>query len=167
MSLSFHAPLLRSVADRLRLPTVVTSARAAGAIGVWRVTVHYFDGRWPDTVATLTRRTGSVTTLEVRSERIDDRPVIQSLSDTRWDTFNRAVTSLRFDTLPDQPNLSVYDTTDLWLIERAAGTFVHSVIVAPDLADAAWKASGRDTWSRLVSTLRNGLPEAVTPQERS
>lgn len=165
MSLTFHAPLLRSVAGRLHLPTVITLARAAGVIGVWRITVHYYDGRHPDSVATLIRRMGSMTTLERRSERPDDRPVVRTLSDARWETFNRALVSLRFDSLTDQPDLPVYDTTDLWLVERAAGIFVHSVIVAPDLADTVWRTTGRESWARLVSAVRNGLPEAVTPQE--
>ncbi|MGQ9909489.1 MAG: hypothetical protein ACUVS2_11705 [Candidatus Flexifilum sp.] len=165
MSLTFHAPLLRAVAERLHLPTVLTIARAAGVIGVWRVTVHYCDGRHPDSVTTLIRRTGGGTTLERRSQRLDDRPIVRPMSDARWETFTRALTGLRFDSLADQPDLPVYDTTDLWLIERAAGIFVHSVIVAPDRADAVWQQTGRESWARLVSAVRNGLPEAVTPQE--
>lgn len=161
MSLSFHAPLLRGVAERLRLPTVMTVARGVGVTGVWRVTVHYFDGRAPDTVATLTRRTGAGTGLEVWTERPGDPSVTWTLSDERWATFTTAALSLRFDHLADQPNLPVYDSTDLWLIERAAGTFVHSVIVAPALADAAWKTPDQAAWTRLVSAIRNGLPEAI------
>jgi len=49
--------------------------------------------------------------------------------------------------------LPAYNLTDLWLIERAAGTFAHSVILAPELA--------RDEYSKLVNAVKNGLPEAL------
>jgi len=161
VSLSFHAPLLRGVAERLRLPSVMTLARGVGVTGVWRITVHYFDSRAPDTVATLMRRSGVGTGLEVWTERPDIPPITLTLSAERWATFTTAALSLRFDQLADQPNLPIYDTTDLWLIERAAGTFVHSVIVAPALADAAWQTPDQAGWTRLASVVRNGLPEAV------
>ncbi len=61
--------------------------------------------------------------------------------------------SVSFDHLPDQPDLPGYDATDLWLVERAAGTFAHSVIVAPDLA--------RDQYARLVNAVKHGLPAVL------
>jgi hypothetical protein len=39
------------------------------------------------------------------------------------------------------------------LVERAAGTFIHSVVVAPDTAV--------DHHARLVNAVKNGLPEAL------
>lgn len=57
-----------------------------------------------------------------------------------------------FDRLSDQPELPLHGL-DLWLLERAAGTFVHSVIVAPQTATGQHAA--------LVAAVREYLPEAL------
>ena len=81
------------------------------------------------------------------------KPITHPIEDARYQEFVKAVMGLHFDKLPDQPDLPAYNSTDLWLIERAAGTFSHSVILAPELA--------RDEFSKLVNAVRNGLPEAL------
>lgn len=153
MAIPFHLALLRSVLERLdveRLGYVVSMPAVQGAI---RVTVHYYDGRACDSAATFIRRTGDTAALEMVYEKPLGVPLVRSLPAERYDVLARALAGLRFDHLPDQPDLPTYDSTDLWLIERAAGTFLHGVIVAPELAQG--------DYARLANAIRNGLPEAL------
>lgn len=151
-TLTFHAPLLRAIADRMALPPIAESARAAGIIGVYRFSVHYFDGRAHDSVATL-RHVSTGAWIEVHYDHQPQKPVITPIPLDRYQLLVKAFVRLQFDKMSDQDNLSSYDSTDLWLVERAAGTFVHSVILAPALATGVHNG--------LANAVRHALPEAL------
>lgn len=152
--LGFQAPLLRSVAEQLRLPSVSELARQPGAQEIYRITVHYFDGRACSSVNTLRRTLAGGYVLESAYQRaLASKPLTHPIDRERYSDFVRALKSLNFDHMGDQPNLPGYDSTDLWLVERGAGTFTHSVILAPELA--------RETYARLVNAVKHGLPEAL------
>ena len=152
--LGFQAPLLRSVADQLGLPPVSEVARTPGVREVYRFTVHYYDGRACNSVATLTvSPTGGIRLENVYQRALLSKPLTHLIEDTRYAEFVRAVMGLHFDKLPDQPNLPAYNSTDLWMIERAAGTFLHGVILAPEFAN--------DVYSMLANAVRHGLPEVL------
>lgn len=152
--LGFQAPLLRAIADQLGLKAIGEIAKLPGVTGVYRITVQYFDGRAFNSVATVrASQTGEIV-LEVVYQRLQAlKPIAHRIDDARYEIFVQAVKSLRFDHMRDQPDLPDYNSTDLWLVERAAGTFYHSVILAPDLA--------LDDYGRLVNAVRNGLSEAL------
>lgn len=152
--LGFQAPLLRAIADSLALAPVTTIARQAGVQEVCRITVQYYDGRACNSAATLrsTRVEGAV--LEIAYQRaLKRRPLVHTIDAERYAEFVKALKGIDFDHLGDQPDLPAYNSTDLWLVERAAGTFSHSVILAPELA--------RDAYNRLANAVRHGLPEAL------
>lgn len=152
--LGFQAPMLRAIADALRLPSVLEIAREPRVSEVYRITVQYFDGRYCNSVATLLAVHGAEPVLEVVYQRaLARKPLTHPIDGARYAEFVQAVKGLRFDHMPDQADLPTYNSTDLWLVERAAGTFAHSVILAPEMA--------RDTHSRLANAVRNGLPHAL------
>jgi hypothetical protein len=152
--LGFQAPLLRAIADQLGLPPVLEIARRPGVTEVYRITVQYFDGRACNSVATLMGAHGAEIMLEIAYQRaLARKPLTHRIEAERYAEFVKAVKGLRFDKMPDQAALPTYNSTDLWLIERAAGTFAHSVILAPELA--------RDEYSRLANAVKNGLPQAL------
>ena len=152
--LGFHAPLLRAIADQLGLKPIIELARMPGVQGVYRITVNYFDGRVCNSVATLcSTQTGGIVQETVYQRALSRKPIAHQIDEMRYEEFIQAVKSLSFDRMLDQPNLPAYNSTDLWLFERAAGTFSHSVILAPELA--------QDQHARLVNAVRNGLPEAL------
>ena len=150
-----HAPSLRAIADAMQLESVSLLVRRPGVQDVYRITVHYYDRRACDSVATLSKSiTGGVTLDVVHRRALDHKPLTYRVDDARLRAFVAMIQRVRFDKLTDQPNLPVYDSTDLWLIERAAGTFRKSVIVAPANADA-------DPYKMLVEAVRNYMPEAL------
>ena len=84
---------------------------------------------------------------------LNRKPLSHRIEEQRYTEFITAVKGINFDHLPDQPDLPAYNSTDLWLVERAAGTYSHSVILAPELA--------RDAHNRLANAIKHGLPEAL------
>ncbi len=152
--LGFQSPLLRGIAEQLQLPTVRELGRQPGAHEVYRITVHYYDGRACNSVATLHRTLTGGFVLETAYQRaLASKPLVHPIEAGRYAEFVKAIKSLSFDHMGDQPTLPDYNSTDLWMVERAAGTFTHSVILAPDLA--------RESYARLVNAVKNGLPEAL------
>ena len=147
-----HAALLRSVAERLDQPPVRLLARPPGVRAVYRVTVHYDDRRALDAVTTV-RRDSAGAAFTVRYEGLSHlRPAAQRLALGRLTALAQAWQRAGFDRLYDQPGVTLRGL-DLWLLERAAGTFVHSVIVAPQAAAGGWAA--------LAEAVRLHLPEAL------
>jgi hypothetical protein len=150
-----QSPALRAFAERVSAPTVNMLARQPGMAAVFRVTVHYHDRRAQDSIATLKKGVGSSITLEIVYDRaLNQKPLFYTLTVENYEIFIRAVLRLGFDRLTDQPHIPPHDVTDVWLVERAAGTFAHSLLVAPDLAQEGAHA-------RLINAIRNGMPEML------
>ena len=147
----YHLPMLLRIAERIGLPTTAQMARRPGVQVVYRVTAHYHDGRACDSVATLLKSVADGITLEVHFQNaLEGKPLTPEIPPSRYDDFVQALQNIGFDHMTDQPNLP---NADLWLVERAVGTFTHSVVVAPD--------SATDHYARLVNSVKNGLPEAL------
>jgi hypothetical protein len=149
---SFHAPTLLAIAARCGLPTVAALARRPGMRGVYRVTVSYYDRRAKDSVTTLTQP-GLTPHLELVFDGAIGKPLQHTFAPERLRAFADALFSVGFDTLKDAPNLPAPGKGDVWLIERAAGSFAHGILLAPDGATGPY--------ARLVNAVRHGLPEAL------
>jgi hypothetical protein len=150
--LGYQLPLLRGIAERIGLPTVAQIALRPGVQAVYRITVHYHDGRACDSTATLLRTTATGIAFEVHFQNaLEGKPLTPEIAPKRYEEFVTALQNIGFDRMGDQPDLP--GASDLWLVERGAGTFVHSVVVAPELA--------KDAHTRLVNAVKNGLPEAL------
>lgn len=130
-----HAFTLRAIAARCALEPVRQIAREPGTRSVYRLTVAYHDRRFLDSVATL-RHHGpeSVELALVYEEGFQQKPLRHIIPTTRFSQWEQGLKQLRFDHLRDQPKLPLYGA-DMWLLERAAGAFVTSVIFAPALAE--------------------------------
>jgi len=154
--LGFQAPLLRAIAAQLHLPPIAEIARLPGTREVYRITVQYFDGRACNSVATLRESLGNNIALEVVYQRaLLSKPLRHTIDDAHYTAFVKALKGISFDRLSDQPDLPAYNSTDLWLIERAAGSiFYHCVIIAPELAKY-------DAYGKMRNAVKNGLPEAL------
>lgn len=147
------AGLLRNVAVRTGLPTVKHIAAQPITKAVYRITVQYDRMRAADVVATLRcSTTGDVVLEVVYAGHFDNRPIIRQMSQNDYEAFANRLTTLKFDKMSDQPDIPLFGV-DLWLVERAAGAFIKSVILAPHTA--------RGDYAQIVQTVRQYLPECV------
>jgi hypothetical protein len=148
-----HAYSLREIADAMGLKPVRQLARLPGVKAVYRVTVRYPDSQARSSVATLRRSLTDGTVLEVVYQRLfDHKPLVHAIAPARYEAFALALQKIGFDRLRDQPDVPFYGAT-LWLVERAAGSFVKSVIIAPQTATQAYAV--------VVDALQKYLPEAL------
>jgi hypothetical protein len=151
--MDYQAYLLRVIADELGLKPAEEIARQPGMRAVYRLTIRYHDSRSYDSVATVSRYVTNSPQLEITYRGLfDHKPLVLAIEQARFDAFTGALLKLRFDHLPDQPNIPTYGV-DLWMIERAAGGFSRSVILAPKLAQGVY--------NDLIAAVRKHLPEAV------
>lgn len=149
----FLASMLRSIAEQMGVMPTEQAAMRPGVRGVYRLTIRYHDRRSRDSVATVTRRGGEGAELAVTYYNLfNHKPLIFPVTPPDYAAFSGGLTQLRFDRLEDQSGIPFYGV-DLWMFERAAGSFYHSVIVAPELTDGNY-------W-RLVRLAYTYLPEAV------
>lgn len=150
---------LRLIALRLAVPDLAVVARQPDVIETFRLTVQYHDGRNPDQLATLTRRRGQEAgKLAVVYRRPDDKPLALefTIEAERLNQFSAALRRVSFDRLDDMPDIPWFGA-DLWLIERAAGSFHHDVILSPDRAagvHAEIAASARQTLREAVRAIQ-------------
>jgi len=147
--------LLRAILDTTQQRPLTQIARMPGVNEVYRLTQHTYDRRSRDSVATLfLTRIGARVEI-VYSATFGGKPLVYALSPERAQHFVSALRQAGFDQLADQDDLPDYDSTDSWLLERAAGAYTHSVILAPDLA------IGRH--EQVVEAVLLYLPEALRP----
>lgn len=150
-----YAAALRRIAERMALPAVPALALQPGVTAIYRVTVYYVDQRAYHTVATVEQSPVKGAVLELRYEgAFGSKALRYTLIPTRYEAFVTDIRSVGFDRLPDAPQLTSKEgVIDVWMIERAAGSFYHSVILAPALA--------LGVYATLVAATRAHLPEAV------
>jgi hypothetical protein len=148
-----HAFTLRAIAERCGLPPLRQIAREPKTRAVYRLTVAYHDRRFLDSAATLIHDgPESVSLSLVYESGFGQKPLRHELPKARFMAWEQGLKQHRFDSLRDQPGLPLYGV-DLWLLERAAGTFITSVIFAPALADGPHAA--------VCAFVQTHLPEAL------
>ncbi len=153
MPVEIQASLLRAVADQCGLPSLRQVAQQPGVRAVYRLTIRYHDRRASDSIATLKRIGSDGALLEIVYRGLfNHKPLLFQIEQIRYDAWVAALHQLHFDTLPDQPDIPSHGL-DLWLLERAAGSFVKNVVLAPALATG--------TYAALIQTLHARLPESL------
>lgn len=155
MELKRRTAPLRLVAFRLNVPELEKIAREPGIVEAFRLTIQYHDGRHPDQIATLSKlQSGQAARLDVRYRRANDQvlTLTHAVDVDRFQALLMALRKLDFDKLDDASDIPWYGA-DIWLVERAAGTFHHDIMFAPDNA--------RGVYSEIVRLVRERLHEAV------
>ena len=149
-----YAAILRGIARQLGCLPVVEEVNRPGVRAVYRVTVHYPDGRARDAVTTVLRMGGGDVALAqtVYRDWFQQKPLRRRMSLADYDVLTQAFQPSQFDRLPDQPNIPLYGV-DLCLVERGAGSFVKGVIISPQRAE-------QPPYSTLLDLVRAYLPEA-------
>jgi len=156
MSLSRYTDVLHIIAERLGLQMLRQVASRPGVNEALRVTIHYPDGSLPDSVATLERGVGAACRLSVMYDRYDDRgEPYQYEFKIPLERYHKLLTALRlsrFESLDDAfdaPPAGV----DAWLVERAAGSYFHDVVLSPT------NATGHHR--EVALALKTHLPESM------
>jgi hypothetical protein len=152
---SRRADPIRLIALRLRQDELRSVAQKPGINEAFRVTIQYGSPDHPNQTATFTRGHGDNGKLKV----IYDKPGKEVYFDfaiplERYQAFMIALRRVKFDTMDDQPDVP-YFNVDLWLVERASGSFYHDVVLSPE--------SARGFYRELVLAIREHLKEAVRP----
>lgn len=148
-----RADPIRLIALRLRQDELRNVTQQPGVNEAFRITIQYHDARHPNQVATLTRGHGGSAGLRV----VYDKPnksvhFDYSVSFDRYRALLTALRQIKFDTLDDQPDVP-YVGVDLWLVERASGSFYHDVVLDP--------VSARGPYRALLVAIQAQLKEAV------
>lgn len=141
------------LAGSLGLPDLAQAAREPGVMSVLEISAYYAERRVRHSVARIFEYQLGEIELQVAYEgvRLQAAPRI-SVDSARMDKVNAVLLALKFGTLGHQPNLS-YDERSLWLIRQAAGSHIHSVMVAPDRPELPY--------ATLVNAIDDWLPEAI------
>lgn len=148
-----RADPIRLVAARLMQAEPRDLVQQPGINEVLRVTIAYHDGRHPNQVSTLMRgHGGDCTLLAVYDKPGKDIRFTHTISAERYALLLTTLRRLKFDTLDDQPDVPFFGV-DLWLLERASGSFYHDVVLSPE--------SARGFYREIVLALRTHLPEAL------
>lgn len=148
-----QADVLRLVAVRLGLPDLQEVVRQPGINEAYRITIQYGDARHPAQVSTATHTQDGSAWLEVVYKRTYHQPSFEyPLTADQYLAFDLALRKLGFDRLDDQPDLP-YIGVDMWLIERAAGSYRHAVVFSPE--------SPPGVYGWIMDMVKERLPQAV------
>jgi hypothetical protein len=130
---------LRFIATRLQVADLPIVVRQPGAGEALRITIQYHDARHPDQIGTLIKTLTGGATLTVIYRRAETTPLtmMYEFEAARYQALGAGLRRLSFDKLDDAPDTPWFGA-DLWLVERAAGTFHHDVIIAPATAVGAY-----------------------------
>jgi hypothetical protein len=156
LTIKRHVDPLRLIAERLELSTLTAVARQPGAADCYRLTLQYHDGTHPDQVATLIFWQTGLIGCQVVYRTKTTKPLIltPTLPIPRLKAFATTLRGLKFDALEDMPNTPPLGV-DLWLLERASGTFFHDVLLAPTLA------ASESVYAQIIRALESGWKESL------
>ncbi len=148
-----RADPIRLIALRLRQDELRNLTQKPGINETFRITIQYHDARHPNQVATLARGHGSTCTLTVVYDKPGKEVYFTYPVDVeRYKALLAALRRVKFDSMDDQPDVPFFGV-DLWLVERASGSFYHDVVLAPE--------SARGFYRELMLALREHLKESV------
>ncbi|PJF41867.1 MAG: hypothetical protein CUN55_11130 [Phototrophicales bacterium] len=157
MEFSRQADVLRTIASRLGLPDFRTLTQNPTIHEAVRLTIYYHLGNAPDSVSTLLHGHHQETCqLHICFDRPQKRAELHlNIKTERYNQLLLAMQKANFDKLDDDPTLPFYGA-DLWLIERAAGSFHHDVVLAPESATGNYRELVRAFQTYLPETTRVG-----------
>lgn len=141
------------LAGQLGLPDLGRAAGEAGVMSVLQVSAYYAERRVRHSVARVSEyQTGEIE-LQVVFQGVSlAEPLRLTVGRESMEKLDDVLLRVKFDKLGDQPALS-YGERSLWLIQRAAGTHVHGIMVAPDRPEAPY--------TTIVNAIDAYLPEAI------
>ncbi len=152
--MEYLASLLTNIVDQMKLTSLTKLALQPGVRAVYRLTIRYHDRRAIDSVATVVRTSANGAALEVVFRgRFEQKPLRFPVSQADYEGLTFGFQNMNFDKIGDQPQLKSYGQ-DLWLWERAAGTFHKGVLLSPSDAEGVYWQLVRLAWTHLPEAVR-------------
>ncbi len=151
--MAFDGSDVYQLAGSLGLPELEQVARAAGVMNVLQVTAYYTERRVRHSLARVIEYQTGETELRVAYEGVNvGKPMVLPVERDTMEALNAVLLAVNFGRLSYQAGLSHADQC-LWLIQRAAGTHVHGIMLAPERPEPPW--------STIVNAIDAYLPEAI------
>lgn len=144
---------LRAIITRLGVTPLSRLVTEPGVMGIYRLTRYHTTVYLRHMVATLVHQRPE----HVRLERVyeglfEHRPMTDTIPLQRYQALVKALQGAQLDRLSDQPGKGL-DAGGLWLLERASGTFHHSLILLP--------AHAEKPYTLISNAIADYLPEAL------
>ncbi len=141
------------LASQFGLPDLQRAASEAGVMSVLQVSAYYAARRVRHSVARLSEHQTGEIAMQVVFQGVSlAEPLRLRVDRERMEGLEQALLRARFEQLSDQAGLS-YAERSLWLIQRAAGSHVRGIMVAPDRPEAPY--------TTIVNAIDAYLPEAI------
>ncbi len=141
------------LASQLGLPDLRQAASEAGVMSILQVSAYYAERRVRHSVARVIEYQTGELELRVVFQGVSlAEPLRLSVARERMEALDEALLRVKFAKLGDQAGLT-YAERSLWLIQRAAGSHAHGIMVAPDRPEMPYTA--------IVNAIDACLPEAI------
>ena len=151
--MAFDGADLYQLAGRLAMPDLGRAARAAGVMSILEVTAYYAARRIRHSVARAIEYQTGGAQLVIAFEGVNiGKPMILDIERQNLEALNATLLAVNFGRLGDQADLT-YADGPLWLIQRAAGAYIHGIILAPEQPELPYSA--------IVNAIDAWLPEAI------
>lgn len=151
--MAFDGAILYQLAGDMGLADLSAVTRGAGVMSALQVSAYYVERRIRHSVARVIEYQLGEIQMQLVFEGVNrHQPLLSSVSRARFEQLATALRQAKFDKLEDQAGLSYADRS-LWLIQRAAGSFSHGIIVSP--------AKPELPYSSIVNAIDEYLPSAI------
>ncbi len=141
------------LASSLGLPNLERVAASAGVMSVLQITAYYAERRVRHSVARILEYQMGEIEMQLAYEGVKlAKPMRLTVEREHMEELNVVLLDVRFGKLGDQADLS-YNERSLWLLQRASGSYLHSIMVAPDRPEPPY--------STIVNAIDAYLPEAI------
>ena len=151
--MAFDGAILYQLAGDLGMADLPSVTRAAGVMSVLQVSAYYVERRIRHSVARVIEYQLGEVRMQLIFEGVNrHRPLELTVSRDRFKSLAQTLNQAQFDKLDDQAGLSYADRS-LWLIQRAAGTYSHGIIVSPSKPELPY--------SSIVNAIDAYLPAAI------
>ena len=149
----FDGSDIYQLAHRLGLPDLERVAARAGVVSVWQVSAWHGERRLRHSVGRVIELQTGEHELQLAYEGVKlAEPIRHAVSEENMDKLRAVMLRQRFGKLGNQPGIS-RDERVIWLVQRAAGSHLHGILVAPDRP--------LKPWSAIVNAIDAYLPEAI------
>ena len=151
--MAFDGGILYQLASDMGLADLSSVTWGAGVMSALQVSAYYVERGIRHSVARVIEYQLGEIQMQLVFEGVNrHQPLLSTVSRQRFGKLVDALRQAQFDKLDDQAGLSYADHS-LWLIQRAAGSFSHGIIVSP--------AKPELPYSSIVNAIDAYLPSAI------